>query len=146
MKYIIIGDTAILASRDIEYFAVSSAVPVTVVGAPDGATLCLTKAGESSQKYFTIISEQTSISSLSLVAGFVYNVSFSWTTTEDGNEVQHFAAGNAILVLGDGSQNSIIPAPVASATDIENVWRGLVNILEVIVPFIDDYKNGSTVI
>jgi hypothetical protein len=40
----------------------------------------------------------------------------------------------------------IIPAPLSSATELEKMWQGISATLEVILPFIDDYKNGTHVV
>ena len=144
MKYIVLGNIAVLASRSIERVGQSN-VDVAVEGVPDGATLCLIK--DSGEEFsFNVTSERTSINSSVLTEGN-YGVTVIWTTEENEITTRHEAVGNAFAVCKvDNSELSIIPMQISTVTELEHMWSAVVNMLESFIPFMDDVKNGTNVV
>ena len=138
MKYIIVKDIAILATRDIESRA-NGSLEVRVEGAADGASLCIQNGTE--RHSFFILSESARIPLATLKEG-IYNVSISWTA--DGS--LHTIEGNSFKVWVEKGKTNIAPAPLSSATELENMWKGITNMLEVFIPFMEEIKNGYEVI
>ena len=142
MKYIVIGNVAILASRSVE--AISGGVVVTVDGIPNKATLSLLSEDGNTSSYL-IENEKTTLLGSSLKEG-VYGVTVVWETTENDVAVRHEAKGNEFKVFQTDHGLAICPAPLSNATELENMWVGIVNTLEVVVPFIEAHKHGYEVI
>ena len=148
MKYIIIKDIAVLATRDIESLS-SGSFDVLVDGAPDGASMHI--QNEETSATFLIQSERTNISVSTLKEG-IYNVSFNWNEVikdSEGNNVGEELRtifGNQFKVYFENGNTNIIPAPLASATELENMWKGITNMLEVFIPFMEEVRNGYEVI
>ena len=145
MKYIVCGSVAVLASRSAEKIS-QSYIEVEVVGVPDNAVFYIQKSG-GTQKSYSIVSEKTRIPASDISDNGVYQVVVMWQTTEDGQTVSHEAAGNPFKVYDQtSSDKAIIPAPLASATELEKMWEAIAEVLGLIIPFIDSYKNGNDVI
>ncbi|MBO7310577.1 MAG: hypothetical protein J6U86_04215 [Clostridia bacterium] len=143
MKYLVVGNIALLASRGIE--KISSDIGVEVKGVPDGATLYIQQANGEMHLY-GITSERAVISFADLTEG-KYSVSINWVTNENGLPQTHEAAGNPFTVYNaDSGELAITPTQLSTATELEQMWSGIVNALEILIPFIDDYKNGPNVI
>lgn len=148
MKYICIRDSAVLASRGIEAVSSSDHLDVSVMGVSDGSTFCIMHEGNTEQKSYGITSETTTIPVADLASG-VYSVTVIWDEyMEDVDDtVRREARGNSFKVItNENNSLSIIPAPVSSATSLEEMWCGIANILDVLVPLVDDVKNGYNVI
>lgn len=145
MKYFVIGNTAVLASR--EHEAVGEAdLAVSVAGVPDGASLYIQH--ETAGHSYGIVSETTTIPSEHLKEMGTYSVVVQWTETdaETGDTVEREAIGNSFSIISNENGRFIIPAQKTTAYEIEQMWRGIVDTLEVILPLIDSLKNGNDVI
>ena len=160
MKYIVINDIAILATRNIEEIDDINGLKVTFEGVTDiedNATLNLIFIGDTDirdtdirvtderltktihDKYTTIMPEE-------LHEG-IYHVTVCWTSHENNENVTHEACGCPFKVYKQKDwKRAIIPAPLSSATNIEHMWKGIINTLERVLPAIDSYQNGNDVI
>ena len=145
MKYIVCGSVAVLASRSAEIISQSN-IGVEVVGVPDNAVFYIQKSGGGKRSYI-IVSEKTQIPASDISDNGVYQVVIMWQTTEDGQTVSHEAAGNPFKVYDQSaSDKAIVPAPLATATELDKMWEAIAEILELTVPFIESYQNGNDVI
>ena len=141
MRYIVIGNVAVLASRSVE--KITDDVTVTVSGVPDKATLYLiSEKGENS----FLIENQKAVIPNSVLKEGIFGVTVLWTTTSNDVATQHEAQGNEFKVFNDGDSLYVVPAPLADATELENMWQGIINTLDVLVPFIEAYKHGYEVV
>jgi hypothetical protein len=143
MKYLVVKNTAVLASRGIETVGEGGTVQMKVVGVPEGASVYLTKDGANTTSgTFSISSGTTNITGLTDVG--TYKPTFSWKTSD---EKEMESEGNSFTVIKDDEGAlKIIPTPLSSATELEKMWQGISATLEVLLPFIDDYKNGTHVV
>lgn len=145
MKIIVIGDTAVLATRDKEIIEIEG-LPVTVLGVNTGS-LCIARAdGEQpSTPIETIITSGTA-TVVGLSAG-KYTYTVVWFSEEDGVDTKHEAYGTPLYVFEDDENKfNLIPAPLATSTELEAMWRGIANTLDVVVPLVDEIKNGTDVV
>ena len=143
MKYLVVGNIAVLASRGIEKMA--SDIVVEVKGVPDGAALYIQRSDGEMQIY-GISSEKAEIPLANLTEG-KYSVSINWVTNENGLSQAHEAMGNPFTVYKtERGELAIAPTQLSTATELERMWSGLANALGILIPFIDDYKNGPDVI
>ena len=143
MKYIVIGDTAILATRDIEN--IDAKIPVVVDGVTEDATLSVSADG------IKIINSKISSGRCELDAEELkegrYYVNVSWRSFENDSAIEHIAIGCPFTVFNkDDGVKAIMPAPQASAIAVDRMWKGIVNILETVMADIDSLKNGNDVI
>jgi hypothetical protein len=135
MKYIVIKDTAILLTRDIEM--ISSTLPIVVEGVKDGTTITLNNGQDNISA--TIISESAKISASSLTEG-TYMVTIVNT---DLKEIQ----GHPIkFQKNNAGQLGVLPAPLSTATELDLMWKAIGGVLETIVPMIEEIKHGYEVI
>lgn len=145
MRYLVIENTAVLASREHETVG-ELEVAVSVAGVPDGASLYIQH--ETAGHSYGIVSEATVIPAEHLNETGVYSVAVRWTETdpETGDTMEHEAIGNSFSIISNETGRFIIPAQKTTAYEIEQMWRGIVCTLEVILPLIDSLKNGNDVI
>lgn len=137
MKLLVIGNAVVLASRDRE--EIINDVPVTVEGAIEKATLNLTPSG-GGEMISVEISSETAVIKGGLSEGKTYAITVTWT---DIDGTRREAWGASIMVRkNDFGTLEILPAMLSTATSIEYMWHAIVNTLEVIVPYIDDQRNG----
>lgn len=147
MRYLVIGNVAVLASRGIERLddATNGKIPVSVVGVPDGATLNVigTKL-----KCYAVTSELTEIPIEDLQNEGRYAVTVRWTQVDPQTQerIECEATGNSFSVIRDLYGLAIIPAPCASSTEIEHMWKGISQALEILLPLVDEIRNGNDVI
>lgn len=135
MKYIVLKDTAILLTRDIE--TISTTLPIVVEGAKDGTTITLNNEVDNISA--TIISESTKIPASSLTEG-TYMVNIVDTDLKE-------IAGYPIKAYKDDrGQLCVVPAPLATATELDLMWKAIGGVLETIVPMIEEIKHGYEVI
>jgi hypothetical protein len=142
MKYIVIGNTAVLATRTLEAVE-QSELKAEVLGVPDGAVLSI-QSGDVIRSY-AVEGEAVKIPYSALGEG-VWEVTVLWNTKEGGVTQKHEARGNPFKVQNIETQKYILHAPLATATDLEYMWSGIVNALEVFVPLIDTLQNGNDVV
>lgn len=135
MKYIVLKDTAILLTRDIE--TISTTLPIIVEGVRDGTTITLNNGVDNISA--TIISQSTKISASTLTEG-TYMVTIVDTSLK---EIQ----GHPIkLQANNMGQLCVVPAPLATATELDLMWKAIGGVLETIVPMIEEIKHGYEVI
>lgn len=144
MRYLVVGDVAVLASRGIERFE-EAEISVSVVGVPDGASLSI--QGPGLGRTYGITSGVTGIPCSDLKEGR-YAVTVQWAETDpvSGDSISHEAIGNSFAVIQDEVGLAIIPAPLSSGGNIEHMWSGIVQTLEILLPLVDTLKNGNDVI
>ena len=145
MRYVVIGKSAVLATRNIERIDEGVSVPVEVVNVPDNASLTLISKDCSKTKTYSITSESTEIDPSVLGEG-MFSVVVNWTSLENGETVSHEAYGNPFLISTDDNGKYIIPATLSSAGELERMWQGIVDVLDVLLPLADDVLNGADVI
>lgn len=144
MRYIVVGDTAILATRDIEYLG--GDIDITIENVPDGANLTLIRPDGSQVHTEGVVSEKTKIPSEVFDQEGRYVVTVDWIELCDGEEREQHAAGTTLLVQNTSYGIGIIPAPLTSANEMENMWRGIVNTLDILLPYINAMRYGADVI
>ena len=142
MKYIVVGKSAVLGTRNIERIDDNRATNVRVINVPDGATILF--IGDDVRSY-SITSESTAVNFFTFPKG-TYKVAVNWTTKEDGNTVSHEAFGNSIKIATDSNGDYIVPAPISSGAEVENMWQAISDILNVLIPLEDNIMNGVNVI
>lgn len=142
MKLLVIGEAVILASRNEE--KIGETVNVIVDGAIEGATLNLIPDGDGAQLGSIISSGTTTIRREDMIGESELEETYSVTVTWSENNVQKEAYGARIRVYKNSDDTyGILPPPLTEATDLEDMWHGIINTLEVIVPFIETYKYGA---
>lgn len=144
MRYIVVGDTAILATRDVEYLG--GDIDITIENVPDGANLTLIRPDGSQVHTEGVVSEKTKISSEAFDLEGRYVVTVDWMEYRDGVDNERHAAGTTLLVQNTSNGVAIIPAPLTSANEMENMWRGIVNTLDILLPYINAMRYGADVI
>ena len=147
MKYLVVGKSAILATRNIERIE-QDAVPVSVMGAPDGASFYIQPQKAARGSSYFITSQHTSIPIDALQENENYVVRIIWEEQnyETGEKILREADGNSFRVCREGDNLAILPAPLSSACELERMWTGIVDMLEEILPVLDQIKNGNDVI
>lgn len=146
MRYIVIGKSAVLATRSIERIDEGASVHVQVVNVPDNASLTI--VGKNYGESFSIISESTELTPMALsdLGEGTFSVVVRWTSLENGETVSHEAYGNPFSISTDDKGKYIIPVPLSSATELERMWQGIADVLDVLLPLADDVRNGADVI
>ena len=147
MRYLVVGNVAVLASRGIERLddATNGKIPVSVVGVPDGANLIV--IGES-QKSYTVTSELTEIPVEDIQKEGRYAVTLRWKQTDPQTkaETERAATGNSFSIVRDPYGLAIIPAPCSTSTELEHMWKGISQAIEILLPLFDEIRNGNDVI
>lgn len=149
MRYLVIGNAAVLASRDIEYIETDGSeggekdIAAEICAVPDGASFSLQKA--ETVKTYAVTSGIANVPVSELDNG-VWEVSVRWSESDGETAAEREAFGNPIKLYGDEGSRKIIPAPLASGTEMEKMWNGIVNAYEFIAPIVDTIKNGNDVV
>lgn len=150
MRYLLVGNTALLSSRDIEW--VTDGISLEVLGispSASGVTVNLLREGKP-QKSYILTDGSARIPISDLYGEGDYSVVFSWRERDaDIEEVtERVAYGNPFrLLLKDGCDGTgIAPAFAHTVKEVDTMWRGLVQMMELVLPFIEQYKYGNDVI
>jgi hypothetical protein len=146
MRYIVIGNSAVLATRGIERARSDNTLPIVVENVPDGSSITIiSKNGY--QNTFQITSESTLIDDLGTLNDDVFYVTVNWSSLDEkGNTVEHVSDGNPFLINTDANGRYVTAAPLASTADMDRLWQGIVDVLDVLLPLADDVRNGVNVI
>jgi hypothetical protein len=143
MKYNVIGKSAILASRNLERIENDQLTKVEVINVPEGATFNI--ISDTTTETYEVSSETTKVDFYSFKNG-KYQVTVIWSTSENDKTINHEAFGNPLLISEDEKGRYIIPAPLATASELEILYQALADILDVLLPLADNVKNGADVI
>ncbi len=143
MKYIIIAGTAVLASRFSESVPIASGLSVEVEGAPDGASLSVCSEQVSTS---CVIKDGAALLRVSELSEGIYHTVITWTKDIDGESTACEAVGNPFKLTFEGDNAVTVPAPLSGMTELEGLWTAIADIVGVLLPFMDDVKNGSSVI
>lgn len=143
MKYIIIAGTAVLASRNAESVPIASGLSVEVEGAPDGASLSVYSEQTSAS---CGIKDGTALLRVSELPAGIYHTVITWSTENGGESIACEAVGNPFKLTFEGDNAVTVPAPLSGMTELEALWTAIADIVGVLLPFMDDVKNGSSVI
>ena len=135
MRYIVVGDVAILATRGLEKID-GETVHVAVIGVPDGSVFCIQNGG--AVKSFSVSGEEAILPANTIDDG-VYDVTVIVGTQEQRREI----SGNPFSIFTQEGERAIIPPPLSTATELERMWEGIVNALETFIPLIDTLQNGN---
>lgn len=140
MKYIIVGNVAILSTRNVE--SVGEELTIELMGISDGAVIKLSNGGKS-----TIFSTQIVDGGYRAIipAKNLYEGDFSIEIADHdsiitGTPLRFFKSNVTDKEL------KVIPSPAVPGVEIENMWQGMVAILETVIEHIDEHKNGYEVI
>jgi hypothetical protein len=146
MRYIVIGNSAVLATRGIERARSDNTLPIVVENVPDGSSITIiSKNGY--QNTFQITSESTLIDDLGTLNDDVFYVTVNWSSLDEkGITVKHVSDGNPFLINTDANGRYVTAAPLASTADMDRLWQGIVDVLDVLLPLADDVRNGVNVI
>lgn len=150
MRYLIVGNAALLSSRNIE--KVSDRISLEALGVSPsmlGVTVILLKEGKAQRSYM-LADGKADIPLCDLYGEGNYSVVFAWQEKNaDTDEVtDHAAYGNAFRILSiEGcDEMGIAPAYYHTVKDVDTMWGALVQMMELILPFIEQYKYGNDVI
>lgn len=146
MRYLIAGNVALLASRNIKKIK-GNVVRIEAVGISpiaENATVNIMKEG-CPTKYYPLTNGKVKIPLSDLYGEGRYAISFVWQETDPNTEEveQHEAHGNSFQFTKVGNEIGVSPAYNHNTTDIDMMWRGVVQLMEELIPFIEQYKYGN---
>lgn len=145
MRYAVVGNTAVLCTRSIENIPLGEPLSVSVSSVPDGSSFCVQGGGGVMGTYRTV-SEKTELDISDFPDG-IYYVTVKWVTEKDGAYAEHEAAGNPFkLYTEEDGTRAAVAAPVSGITELELIWTAIADMLDIVLPFIDDIKNGINVV
>ena len=145
MRYLIVGNTAILSTRTAEEIGID--ISLETVGIPLSSlnvTVSIMKDGYPTKNY--ILKEgKTNISVDELYGEGNYAIAFIWEEEDPESHkiTKHEAYGNSFQVIKIGELNCILPSYTHTTTDIDQMWNGIVQLLEELIPFIEQYRYGN---
>lgn len=146
MRYLIAGNAALLASRTIKKIK-SDYVRIEAVGISpiaENATVNIMKEG-CPTKYFSLKNGKVRIPLSNLYGAGRYAISFVWQETDPNTQeaVQREAHGNSFQLFAFDNGIGVSPAYTHTTTDIDMMWNGIVQLMEELIPFIEQYKYGN---
>ena len=146
MRYLVVGNIAIIATRGLERIE-DNALTVTTQGIPAGVTICLHK-GNLTKWYKTDIGKKVKIPLSDLDGAGRYAVTIAWEETDPNTKaVMHReATANdfAIIEVDDGL--CVMPSRGHTEAEFDMMWAAIVQTMEYVVPFIEQYRYGNDVI
>lgn len=146
MRYLIAGNAALLASRTIKKIK-SDVIRIEAVGISpiaENATINIMKEG-CPTKHFSLTNGKVKIPLSELYGAGRYAIVFNWQETDPNTEEaeQHEAHGNSFQICNIAEGISVAPAYTHTTTDIDMMWNGIVQLMEELIPFIEQYKYGN---
>lgn len=146
MKYLIVGTTALLSQRNFtiiegESITISSlGIPATAIG----ATVNLLQSGVG-QKDYPLTNGKATIPLADLDAKGRYAVTFAWQETDPntGAKTNHAAYGNPFQFHTVNNKLGTLPAYSYNTGDVDMLWNGMAQLMETLIPFIEQYKYGN---
>jgi hypothetical protein len=146
MRYLIAGNVALLASRSIKTIK-GDAIRIEAVGISPVATNATVSIfhEEKPTRYYTLKNGKVKIPLSELYGEGRYAVVFNWEEcdpTTDESE-QHEAQGNSFQICNVPGGIGISPAHTHTTADVEMLWSGMVQLMEALIPFIEQYKYGN---
>lgn len=146
MRYLIVGETALLANRNFSPVNRNS-ITLTTLGIPataKGATLTLMHK-DIEQKHYLLDNGRATIPLADLNIGDTCSVSFAWNEVDPttNETVSRHAYGNAFALHNVNNVIGILPAYSHTTSDVDMVWKGMVQLMEKLIPFIEQYKYGN---
>lgn len=149
MRYLIAGNVALLASRSLKAVK-SDAIRIEAVGISPiatNATVSIFYEG-SPTRYYAIKNGKVKIPLAELYGEGRYAVVFNWEECDPNTEEveQHEAHGNSFQICNVAGGLNIAPAHNHTTADVELLWSGMVQLMEALLPFIEQYKYGNDVV
>lgn len=146
MKYLIVGTTALLSNRNFTGI-VGDSISLTTLGIPataTGATLTLLFK-DSEQKYYLLENGRANIPVADLPKNETIAVSFAWNEIDPATKetVYHHAYGNAFALHSVNNVIGFLPAYSHTTSDVDMLWNGMAQLMETLIPFIEQYKYGN---
>lgn len=146
MRYLIVGNVALLAHRNIKTLK-KDTISLEVVGISPIAkavTVSIMRDGEPTRHY-TLENNKVKIPRSELYGEGNYSVTFTWKEEDPntGEEIPHSAYGNSFQICSIGNTQGLAPAYTHTTTDIDMMWSGVVQLLDELLPFIEQYKYGN---
>lgn len=145
MRYSAVGNVAVLCTRGIEKLTLGEPLSVSVSSVPDGSSFCIQGAGGVMGTY-RIVSEKTELD-ISAFPDGIYYATVKWITEDNGAYTEHEAVGNPFkLYTDEDGSRAAVAAPLSGMTELELIWTAIADTLDIVLPFIDDIKNGINVV
>lgn len=146
MRYLIVGETALLANRNFSPVNGNS-ITLTTLGIPataKGATLTLMHK-DIEQKHYLLDNGRANIPVADLPKNETIAVSFAWNEIDPATKetVYHHAYGNAFALHSVNNVIGFIPAYSHTTSDVDMLWNGMAQLMETLIPFIEQYKYGN---
>ena len=146
MRYLIVGETALLANRNFSPVNGNS-ITLTTLGIPataKGATLTLMHK-DIEQKHYLLENGRANIPVADLPKNETIAVSFAWNEIDPATKetVYHHAYGNAFALHSVNNVIGFIPAYSHTTSDVDMLWNGMAQLMETLIPFIEQYKYGN---
>lgn len=146
MRYLIAGNTALLSTRTFQVIT-NNTLCIEAVGISQiatGTTVNIMREGKET-KHFSLTDRKASIPLSSLHGEGDYAVTFAWQEVDagTGEKEYHEAYGNSFKICKVGNELGVIPSYTHTTTDIDMMWNGVVQLMEILIPFIEQYKYGN---
>lgn len=154
IKYIVIGDTAVLTTRDLVPLGDNITIQVEGIPTTCRARIRIYNASNQNQvksfdleeksgkKEVTFTKEQFSFYDKNRIA-------ISWWTppaTEGDEVLVKVVGGNDIAKISEGGIVGLMPRISARAVEIDELWRFVANAFTILLPVIEDIKDGNDVV
>lgn len=95
---------------------------------------------------YRIVSEKTELD-ISAFPDGIYYATVKWITEDNGAYTEHEAVGNPFkLYTDEDGSRAAVAAPLSGMTELELIWTAIADTLDIVLPFIDDIKNGINVV
>ena len=146
MKYLIVGTTALLSDRNFNPVEGES-ITISTLGIPAtaiGATVNLLKNG-GEQKDYALTNGKVTIPLTDLDTSARYAVTFAWQEADPNTGIRETRAayGNPFHFHKANNTLGILPAYSYTTGDVDMLWNGMVQLMENLIPFIEQYKYGN---
>lgn len=147
MRYLIAGNVAMLSSRNVTDIEDNTLRIKTVGISPiaTGPTVSIQKDGSVVAKHYSLVDGEAVVPLFELNGAGNYSVTFSWQEKDPntGDVKSYNAYGNSFQILKINGKNKYAPSYTHTTSDIDTMWNGVVNLMEALIPFIEQYKYGN---
>jgi hypothetical protein len=146
MRYLIVGNVAMLATRSVELIS-DTKISIKAVGISPTAldsTITISQGPGKVRRYY-LVNGKIEIPLSDLFGNGDYSVTFTWREKDPNTGVETYreAFGNSFNLGEVAGQVCIIPTYNHSTGDVDMLWSGMVQLMETLIPFIEQYKYGN---
>jgi hypothetical protein len=146
MRYLVIGNVAIIATRGLEQIE-DNTLTVTTQGIPAGVTICLHK-GNLNKWYKTDIGHKAKIPLSDLDGAGRYAVTIAWEEKDPNTKavIHREATANDFDIIEVDGSLCVTPSRGHTEAEFDMMWTAIVQTMENVVPFVEQYRYGNDVV